>query len=58
MITCFRPRQKKQIWTEEQDDELRRLYEEFSEKPEEERQNMDVVDNIMIALIDQTKTRR
>ena len=48
----------KLAWTEEEDDELKILYEEAEQMPAEERGENDIVDLIMDRLISRTRTRR
>lgn len=48
----------KQIWREEEEDELRRLFDELDNVPDSERGGKDTVDLIMENLISQTKSRR
>lgn len=48
----------KQIWREEEEEELRRLFEELDAVPAGERGEKDTVDLIMENLISQTKSRR
>ncbi|XP_066948216.1 protein timeless homolog [Macrobrachium rosenbergii] len=48
----------KRSWTEEEEDEVRRLYEEFKDTPMESLESRDCVNLILDNLIDQKRTRR